>query len=1362
MLEMRMRERSSSLIGGPHVYSPFIEARKDCEIIRRKNVGYSMDEFHSADTMSPKFRPTEDELNIKRACFTSLKESYASDTWLHSTVNSSFYRSFNTADDNFRRRSVYRTVNEDPQNSSIRESHKSFVSFQEVMQGTPNYYQPFNSLSSTETERTTVVVNSNSSHSVECFESQRRKNERCLAERHVGLDPSSSSTTNKSSTVEKSTAKREGSPSFHPPKKKWIHCYLAVGKSCEEGGVCQPNKNDAASESSVSVRQVRSASPHAAETSPREPRGFQTTKTFQPNLCQVVHPSSVDESVKGVPYSSSYSVPAVQLRTPVVASSIPVRPLNSYSVFPSIVNNFVSNSTGVPIAQKQIVSPVDVGRHLYVPVPVASTLSVPYTINPATSSCALVKRENNVNHVNSIGHVDTVNNDGNCFVAVGSSHASAQKPLPTESKNAGLGVTPSLNSASLTLVPHDAQTQQGTRPATSGGSLKNTLRLDLGDTRAVMLESRVVQQERIVRSDNNHSTEGIAGSVLRCLPNYELHHHGYLQNGLNPAHSSKDENSKKKAGNAPSREVHNKLEKNRRAHLKECFDLLRRQIPNLDDKKVSNQNILKAAHKCINTLKRKEREYEHEMERLAREKISSQQHLAALKKELVARWDHIDFNAILPDMAALEQQRDKETNSTTTASEQPDTEDQHSLQNRNDQFRISNNSRRVSNCIASGNDTVLQFRQNAAKKIRLSPSIVSVPMTPPIFENQRSVCASEKSQNLINNLPPSKCTYPISSNLSHDVPSSVVTYTPQASPQAGVVGHCVTHQIVSHPSVVTYTPQPSPQSPLVSDVSPHVLPTSNCNSTSVAIVNNNFIVNGVEKTPKMEPVEDSNQPLNLSTNMAVLKYPVQSDSFAIYSSNSKFDSHTETQSLRCPTSSPSLFLQQSGSNSEFQHEKMKLQVVNDVKSPHDNHIIRSTVPQSSSRSYLNITSVSSNGLMPMELGIRSVLSTDPVLIKTHSSHDQGVTTNGSFVNMPTYALTNTKDLAPVHTLAEFSKEPSLVTTSNLKFNTSSSFPQRSSNQLVIRDTRDQNVKNSTLRIMPDPSHLSCGDRATRENKMDDATVHASSTPTTKNSQMPLRVATAVAGSFPPEFGYKLIAGDQSLTNGINGTKPIAATLACDLAQSGDRPQSSGDGRLLMAVSRNGLPSMHVTLPPTSRPLHLGDAGGSGAPLNLSTSTAHPLEVNAVSSATFSLSKSSIVSSYIPLASTNVVPQLLPNMMVTPVVVSPTLVNGTSKTGSVSSCAENLRCNVSVTVEQQQQLGSNNTTLVLSRQPQHLGKGGTRTLMLPSQYSGQQLTNTALVVVPSVSTLTKGYSPSCEMIAPQVGASHTAMYTNVGN
>lgn len=51
---------------------------------------------------------------------------------------------------------------------------------------------------------------------------------------------------------------------------------------------------------------------------------------------------------------------------------------------------------------------------------------------------------------------------------------------------------------------------------------------------------------------------------------------------------------------AGTREVHNKLEKNRRAHLKECFEALKKQLPiTADEKKTSNLSILGAAIRHI-------------------------------------------------------------------------------------------------------------------------------------------------------------------------------------------------------------------------------------------------------------------------------------------------------------------------------------------------------------------------------------------------------------------------------------------------------------------------------------------------------------------------------------------------------------------------------------------------------------------------------------------------------------------------------------------------------------------------------------------------------------------------------------------
>ncbi|XP_071946257.1 uncharacterized protein [Antedon mediterranea] len=87
---------------------------------------------------------------------------------------------------------------------------------------------------------------------------------------------------------------------------------------------------------------------------------------------------------------------------------------------------------------------------------------------------------------------------------------------------------------------------------------------------------------------------------------------------------------KRRQGGAGTREVHNILEKNRRAHLKECFEGLRCQIPNMQDHKVSNLSILRGAFRFVQILKRKEKELEHELDRLARHKIEMQGRLVEL------------------------------------------------------------------------------------------------------------------------------------------------------------------------------------------------------------------------------------------------------------------------------------------------------------------------------------------------------------------------------------------------------------------------------------------------------------------------------------------------------------------------------------------------------------------------------------------------------------------------------------------------------------------------------------------------------------------------------------------------------------
>uniref|UniRef100_A0AAY4C8H9 Max-binding protein MNT n=1 Tax=Denticeps clupeoides TaxID=299321 RepID=A0AAY4C8H9_9TELE len=143
-----------------------------------------------------------------------------------------------------------------------------------------------------------------------------------------------------------------------------------------------------------------------------------------------------------------------------------------------------------------------------------------------------------------------------------------------------------------------------------------------------------------------------------------------------PRGSSPDDgrhgDGKKRPGGAGTREVHNKLEKNRRAHLKECFETLKKNIPSVDEKKTSNLSVLRSALRYIQTLKRKEKEFEHEMERLAREKIATQQRLAELKNELGQWMDVMEVDRVLRQTV----QPEDDQASTSTASEGEDVIDE--------------------------------------------------------------------------------------------------------------------------------------------------------------------------------------------------------------------------------------------------------------------------------------------------------------------------------------------------------------------------------------------------------------------------------------------------------------------------------------------------------------------------------------------------------------------------------------------------------------------------------------------------------------------------------------------------------------
>ncbi|XP_048840256.1 max-binding protein MNT-like [Brienomyrus brachyistius] len=172
----------------------------------------------------------------------------------------------------------------------------------------------------------------------------------------------------------------------------------------------------------------------------------------------------------------------------------------------------------------------------------------------------------------------------------------------------------------------------------------------------------------------SHPSAVVAGSQHALLPGSAI-----MQGQVAPVgrpspvlEDTRQQDMRRRPGGAGTREVHNKLEKNRRAHLKECFETLKKNIPNVDEKKTSNLSVLRSALRYIQMLKRKEKEFEHEMERLAREKIATQQRLAELRDELSQWVDGMEIERLLRQAA----QPEDDQASTSTASEGEDNLDQ--------------------------------------------------------------------------------------------------------------------------------------------------------------------------------------------------------------------------------------------------------------------------------------------------------------------------------------------------------------------------------------------------------------------------------------------------------------------------------------------------------------------------------------------------------------------------------------------------------------------------------------------------------------------------------------------------------------
>uniref|UniRef100_A0A6G1SQQ4 Max-binding protein MNT n=1 Tax=Aceria tosichella TaxID=561515 RepID=A0A6G1SQQ4_9ACAR len=83
------------------------------------------------------------------------------------------------------------------------------------------------------------------------------------------------------------------------------------------------------------------------------------------------------------------------------------------------------------------------------------------------------------------------------------------------------------------------------------------------------------------------------------------------------------------------RELHKTLEKNRRAHLRHCFEILKAELPDSDcvDKKTSHINIIKSAIRYVLALRQQECEIDNELQRLIRVKNELTEKLSSVRNE---------------------------------------------------------------------------------------------------------------------------------------------------------------------------------------------------------------------------------------------------------------------------------------------------------------------------------------------------------------------------------------------------------------------------------------------------------------------------------------------------------------------------------------------------------------------------------------------------------------------------------------------------------------------------------------------------------------------------------------------------------
>ncbi|XP_047141799.1 max dimerization protein 1 [Hydra vulgaris] len=150
----------------------------------------------------------------------------------------------------------------------------------------------------------------------------------------------------------------------------------------------------------------------------------------------------------------------------------------------------------------------------------------------------------------------------------------------------------------------------------------------------------LIQAAKLVESDEDIVLPKTKGSVrvigLFAEEDAEVYEQYSSSIQSSPSSMSDSESKKGKPYYCPgSREQHNRLEKNRRAEMKQFFIKLKQHVPSLEGKpKASNASILAAAKSYIEELKKLDKRYEVERYRLHRCRVCLEEQVKMLKEDI--------------------------------------------------------------------------------------------------------------------------------------------------------------------------------------------------------------------------------------------------------------------------------------------------------------------------------------------------------------------------------------------------------------------------------------------------------------------------------------------------------------------------------------------------------------------------------------------------------------------------------------------------------------------------------------------------------------------------------------------------------